>query len=201
MTARTSRAAIARHLRPADIVVHCSGLLDSRVLRRAGITNPVASIHPLLSVADPKQALEQFSQCAWTVEGDFPAVAFAKWMLGRIGVDPFEIRADQKVLYHASAVTAAGLLDALMDVAFSLAEAGGFSGEQGRALLLPLARSILTNLESRDTSSALTGPISRGDDSTVDQHLAAIEALDDETALEVYRALTARARQVRFEPH
>lgn len=193
--------AIAPHLRPADIVVHCSGLLNSRVLRHAGITNPVASIHPLLSVADPKVAVEQFATCAWTIEGDFPALAFAKWALTCIGVDPFEIEPDQKVLYHASAVTAAGLFDALMDVALTLSEASGFSSDQGRALLIPLARSILTNLETRDTAAALTGPVARGDESVVEQHIAAIEALGDDSALEVYRALTHRARGLKDNPH
>lgn len=192
---------VAPMLRPADIVVHCSGLLDSRVLRRAGIKGPVASIHPLLAITDAKQALKRLSECAWTVEGDFPAVVFAKWMLGQLGVDPFEIQADQKVLYHASAVTAAGLVDALMDVAFGFAESAGFSHEQARALLLPLARSTLSNLENRDTASALTGPVARGDEETIARHLAAIEASDTELALRVYRTLTERARVLLDEPH
>lgn len=194
-------AAVSRHLRPADIVVHCSGLLDSRVLRNAGILGPVASIHPLLSIAEPRKSIERLSTCAWTVEGDFPAVAFAKWMLGKIGVDPIEIEPENKVLYHASAVTAAGLLDALMDVAFSFADAGGFSSEQSRALLLPLARSILENLETRNTASSLTGPVARGDEEVIARHIEAIAATGDASALEVYKVLTQRARLLRDDPH
>lgn len=194
-------AAIASRLRPADIVVHCSGVLDSRVLREAGIKGPVASIHPLLSIAEPRKAIDRLSDCAWTVEGDFPAVAFAKWMLGRIGVDPFEIEPENKVLYHASAVSAAGLLDALMDVAFSLAQTSGFSQEQSRTLLLPLARSILENLETRNTASSLTGPVARGDEDVVALHTAAIAATGDESALEVYKVLTERGRLLRDDPH
>lgn len=192
---------IARHLRPADIVLHCSGMLDSRALRAAGIQGPVASLHPLLAVTEPKAALANFSECAWTVEGDFPAVAFAKWMLGQLGVDPFEIQPEQKVLYHASAVMSAGLLDALMDAAFSLAEEAGFSGEQARALLLPLARSTLKNLESRDTAAALTGPVARGDEDTIERHLEAIEGVGDENVLEIYSALTRRASELSRYPH
>lgn len=194
-------AAIANRLRPADIVVHCSGLLDSRVLQTAGIHGPVASIHPLLSIADPRNAINRLSGCAWTVEGDFPAVAFAKWMLGKIGVDPFEIEPEDKVLYHASAVTAAGLLDALMDVAFSFADASGFSQEQSRTLLLPLARSILENLETRNTASSLTGPVARGDEDVIARHITAIAEMGDESALAVYKVLTDRARLLRDNPH
>lgn len=194
-------AEIAPYLRPADIVVHASGSLDSRILTKAGIRGPVASVHPLLSINDSKVAARMFSQCAWTIEGDFPALVFARWVLGRIGVEPVEIASEQKVLYHTAAVMSAGLLDALMDAAFTVAEEAGFSSEQSRAMFLPLAHSILTNLEERDTSQALTGPVARGDEETVRRHLRALERMNDPEIMNIYKVLSARCETLKHSPH
>ncbi len=185
---------VATYLKPADIVLHCSGSLTCDVLRSASVVGPVASLHPLLSISDPKTAVDRFSECAWTVEGDFPALAFAKWMLGRIGVEPHEIQSDAKVMYHASAVTAAGLLDALMDAAFTMSEVAGFSREQAKEMLIPLAESTLHNLKSQSTAEALTGPSARNDKATINAHLAALESHPEE--LGIYRVLTNRAERI-----
>ena len=193
--------AIAPYLRPADIVVHGSGSLDSQVLRRAGVNGPVASIHPLLSIGEARRATQAFSECAWTIEGDFPALSFARWMLGQIGVEPIEIEASQKVLYHTAAVMSAGLLDALMDAVFAVAEEAGFTSEQARAMFLPLAGSILKNLEEKDTAQALTGPVARGDEEVLRRHLRALEKLDDPELLAVYRVLTDRSKSLLESPH
>lgn len=187
-------AAVAGMCDDADVVVHCSGSLSSAVLREAGITAPVGSVHPLLSIADPEQALPRLREAFWTVEGDRPAVWWARGWLAKMDVTPLTISASAKVLYHAAAVTSAGLLVALMDSAFTLAEAAGIDGETAREMLLPLARSTLDNLAEMTSREALTGPVARDDDETIQAHRDAIAALDDETLSEIYEVLTARLK-------
>lgn len=188
-------AELVEDLKPADIVIHASGSQSSAILKAAGVRGPVGSIHPLLSVGEPRSAARAFSECAWTVEGDYAAIKFAHWLLGEIGVDPFVIQPEKKAIYHASAVASAGLLTALMDVAFELAREAGFDEFEARDLLLPLATSTLANLREMDPGEALTGPVARGDDATIERHLASMQTLSDSTR-EVYEVLTRRSRQL-----
>lgn len=193
-------AAAARTLAPFlvddQIVVHTAGSLSSQVLKDAGIPGPVASLHPLQAITDPAQALDTLSQCAWTVEGDAPALAFARALLQGIGVNPVEIDPAHKTLYHASAVTSANLLVALMDAAFEMAEHAGMTRAQARQLMLPLARSCVENLERQDSAHALSGPAARGDHATIDRHMDALRDLEDPQLAKIYEVLTARALRI-----
>lgn len=188
--------ALAPLLRDAAVVAHCSGSVPSTILTDAGVTAPVVSVHPLLAVADPFAAVHHFPEAAWTIEGSSAGVWWARGWLALIDVDAVTIQPRHKALYHASAVTSAGLLVALMDVAFEFAEAAGISREQARTMLLPLARSTLENLETLSSAEALTGPIARDDEETVDAHIAAMGELSDGSAQEIYEALTARSRRL-----
>lgn len=193
-------AAAAQTLAPFlvddQIVLHTAGSLSSQLLKDAGIPGPVASLHPLQAITDPSQALQGLSQSAWTVEGDAPALAFARALLQAIGVSPVEIDSAHKTLYHASAVTAANLLVALMDAALEMAERAGMTRAQARQLMLPLARSCVENLERQDTPQALSGPAARGDQATIDRHLDALRDLEDPQLAKIYEVLTARALRI-----
>lgn len=195
----TAIAAVAGALAPllteAAVVAHCSGSLPSTVLREAGIEVPVASVHPLLAVADPAEAVGRFGSAVWTVEGSSVGVWWARGWLGLIDVEPVAIQPDAKVLYHAAAVTSAGLIVALLDAAFEMGEAAGLGIVDMRRMLLPLAHSSLENLETLSPSEALTGPVARGDVDTVEEHQAAIDRLSPSTG-QIYRALTERSRML-----
>ncbi|MEM1350207.1 MAG: DUF2520 domain-containing protein, partial [Myxococcota bacterium] len=119
--------------------------------------------------------------------------------MAEVDVHPLSVRSDRKVLYHASAVTAANLLVGLMDAAYAMAEAAGVDDEQvRREMLVPLARSCVENLATKSPRDALTGPVARGDWATVARHEAALAEIDDEL-LELYVALTRRAKQLSSE--
>jgi predicted short-subunit dehydrogenase-like oxidoreductase (DUF2520 family) len=188
---------IAAAIHPEQFVLHTSGSLGSGVLTEAGVSSPVASLHPLQAITDPQRAVDVLADVAWSVEGDAPAVAYAKWLMGQIGVEPVEIDSSKKTLYHASAVTTANLLVALMDAAFQMGEAAGMSREEARAMMLPLARSCVENLERQTSAKALSGPVARGDQETIDRHVAALEALGDEELVRIYQVLTGRAKRLK----
>ena len=186
-------ATLAPYLVDDQLVLHTAGSLSSQVLREAGVPGPVASLHPLLAITDPVRALDMLGQCAWTVEGDRAATDFARALLHAIGVAPVEIDPAHKALYHASAVTSANLMVALMDAAFAMAERAGMTRAQARQMMLPLARSCIENLERQDTPQALSGPAARGDLATIARHIEALQALDDPQLADIYQALSARA--------
>lgn len=184
-------------LQRAEAVVICSGSLSSGLLVEAGISAPVGSVHPLLSIAEPTDAIDRLAEAAWTVEGAPQVCAWAGDWLGRLGIRPTVIDSNRKALYHAAAVTSAGLLVGLMDAAFAMAAEAGIDAQAAVRMLVPLARSTLDNLERMSPTDALTGPVARGDSGVLEAHRAALGLLADGNVAEVYEALTRRTQAIR----
>jgi predicted short-subunit dehydrogenase-like oxidoreductase (DUF2520 family) len=103
---------------------------------------------------------------------------------------PFDVPEEARAAYHAAASISSNFLVALEETAAELLERAGI--EEGRELLVPLVLRTAANWAERGPD-ALTGPIARGDEATVERHLAAIEASAPELA-DAYRALAERTR-------
>lgn len=100
-----------------------------------------------------------------------------------LGLRPFDLADDRRMLYHAGASIAANFLVTLRRAAGELLQAAGAPPE---ALDPLMTRTIENRFE-------LTGPISRGDWDTVDGHLRAIRA--EAPQLEpLYRVLAEATR-------
>lgn len=179
-------------LSPGSIIVHTSGSLPSTILNAPPDVS-VASLHPLLAISDPRTALHRFSRCHWTVEGDDDAVEFIEALLAPQDIVPLRIPPQHKILYHASAVTAANLLVSLFDAAITMAETADIDADKARQMLVELGQSSLENLADRRPKEALTGPVSRGDQAVIERHRRALGDCDDPTLLEIYDLLTQRA--------
>jgi predicted short-subunit dehydrogenase-like oxidoreductase (DUF2520 family) len=105
------------------------------------------------------------------------------WLAGCLGLRPFDIRDESRVLYHAGAAMASNFLVTLHRAAARLIETAGAPPEA----LLPLMQRTI------DNGFELTGPIARGDMATVEAHLSAIRrAAPDLEAL--YRAMAQVTR-------
>ena len=161
-------------------VAHVSGATPLSALapheRRFGL-------HPLqtFTLARGPEQLDG-AWAAVTAETD-AARERARWLAGRLGVRPFDIDDESRVLYHAGAAMASNFLVTLYRAASRLLEGAGAPPEA----LLPLMRRTI------DNGFELTGPIARGDWTTVDAHLAAIH--DAAPDLEnLYRALAQVTR-------
>ena len=171
--------------------LHTSGALSSAVLaplRKQGWHT--GSIHPLLSVSDTDAAL---AGAFWSVEGDAAALRMGKAVVRDLGGRSFSIRSEDKPLYHAAAVMAAGNVVALFDVALEMLMQCGLSRKTARSILTPLIASTVRNLETKDPAQALTGTFARGDVEIVKRHLAALKSNDLAEALELYRLLGQRS--------
>lgn len=120
------------------------------------------SLHPLQTFdrsGDPGQL-----DGAWAaVSGESSAaLAVAGELAEQLGLHPFELADEDRTLYHAGAVFASNYLVTLQRAAVRL-------GVPPDALV-PLMRGTI------DHGFELTGPIARGDWSTVEAHKAAIQA-------------------------
>jgi predicted short-subunit dehydrogenase-like oxidoreductase (DUF2520 family) len=176
------------------VVLHASGALSSEVLaplRARGFG--VGSMHPLASVSEAKAGAESLRRAFYCVEGDAAATRLARRVVRDLGGETFTISPDDKALYHAAAVLAAGHVVALFDVALDTLRRCGLRERRARAVLLPLLRSVAANLAQHTSARALTGSFARTDVETVRKHLRALGALKDSDALAVYKLLGAHS--------
>ena len=174
--------------------LHTSGALSAEVLavlRQKGWNT--GSIHPLISVSDSRDGTTPLRGAFWSVEGDKGALRVGRAIVRDLEGRSFSIRSEDKPLYHAAAVMAAGNVVALFDVALEMLGQCGLSRKTARSILLPLIASTVHNLENMDPADALTGSFSRGDVETVKRHLAALKSKKLSDALDLYRLLGKRS--------
>ena len=168
----------SRARRTPRVALHTSGALSSDQLdslRARGFA--VGTLHPLVSVSDPRTARDNLRGAFYCVEGDAQAARLARRVVRSLGGQSFSISARDKALYHAAAVLAAGHAVALFDLATESLAACGLTRARARAVLLPLARSAVANLAAGPSNAAaLTGPFARADSETVRRNLSAFAA-------------------------
>ena len=176
---------------PGSVVLHSSGALSSEILDSAREKGAFAgSLHPMQSFAGARPGVNLFSGILVTVEGDPEALVPARQVAADLGAHHARVNPKAKALYHAAAVTASNYLVTLLHMAFTFNEAAEITPEQSLQGLYPLIQGTLSNIREKGIPMALTGPIARGDVSTVERHLAEIEALTPEL-LPLYKRLGA----------
>lgn len=179
------------------IVLHTSGALSSEVLAPLADKGfHIGSLHPLVSVSNPRIGQKTLPGAFFCVEGDFAAIRTARAIVRDLKGRAFQISSGKKPLYHAGAVMASGHFVALFDIAVEMFVACGLNKARAREVLLPLLRSTVENLSKREPSGALTGTFARGDAATVREHLAALRELESRDALAAYTLLGRRSLEL-----
>jgi predicted short-subunit dehydrogenase-like oxidoreductase (DUF2520 family) len=141
------------------------------------------SVHPLQTLTRERGA-EQLDGAWAAVTAEGPdAQEAARWLASSLGLRPFDLADADKPLYHAGAAMASNFLVTLYRAAARLMEETGAPPEA----LVPLMTRTIEN------GFALTGPIARGDWSTVEAHLQALEARAPDL-VPLYRALAEATR-------
>ena len=183
--------AAAGGLGEGDIVLHCSGALDADVLSPARDCGAaVASLHPLGVFADVETALEHLPELFFCLEGDAAAVEMAEVMTSDLGATPVRVPKEMKAVVHAAACFASNYVVTMADVAVRLLEDLRLSEEERLKLLTPLLQGAVRALQEAGLPLALTGPIARGDVSTLRRHIQAVRG--DATAARLYALLGLR---------
>lgn len=182
-----------KRLRPGQILLHTSGSLTGEVLAGARHFGASAgSMHPLQSFAGMESTLPSLSGIAFAIDGDPAAVGAASRLALDLGGTVLHVPPEERVLYHAAACIASNYLVTLLHIAENLLERWTTGDKAALQALLPLAAGTLHNVAQQGTAAALTGPIVRGDASTVAQHLKALP----EELLAVYQALGRKTLQL-----
>jgi predicted short-subunit dehydrogenase-like oxidoreductase (DUF2520 family) len=136
------------------------------------------SVHPLQTLS-LQRGPEQ-------LDGAWAAITFetdAEWLAGTLGLRAFPLADADKPLYHAGAAIASNFLVTLYRAAARLLEESSAPPEA----LVPLMQRTIEN------GFALTGPIARGDWTTVEAHLRALEERAPDL-VPLYRALAEATR-------
>jgi predicted short-subunit dehydrogenase-like oxidoreductase (DUF2520 family) len=177
-----------QRLRREQVLLHTSGAHPSAEVLAAARPHVrgVGTWHPLISFAAPLAS--GLEGVAFGIEGDEPARAAAGRLSQALGARPVFLDGASMPLYHAGAVIAANYLVALADAARALLVAAGVAPEQALPALIPLMSSVIQNLSQQGLPGALTGPVARGDVSSVEQHLR-ILAQRAPDMLDLYRRL------------
>jgi predicted short-subunit dehydrogenase-like oxidoreductase (DUF2520 family) len=177
-----------------SFVGHVSGAGTLNLLAGAAATGARAfSLHPLQTFADGETVVDGIPAAIAGADAD--ALAFARALAEALGMRPFEIAEGDRSAYHAAAAIASNLLVALEESAADLLTRLG--ADDARELLTPLVLRTAANWAERGPD-ALTGPIARGDQTTVDGHRAALRERAPEL-LPLYDALAARAKTLAGE--
>ena len=157
-------------------VVHCSGADSTDILLSARKSSArVGVFHPLQTFADFRQAIENIPGTTFALEAEGPLLTILKNMATALGGHWIELKAEDKVIYHAAAVFACNYLVTLAKLATDLWQTFSIPPEQATQALLPLIRGTINNIDTLGIPSCLTGPIARGDSGTIKKHLYALQ--------------------------
>ncbi len=180
-------ATAAASLRGAGALIgHTSG---ATALAGSGVD---FGLHPLRSFAGDEGA-DAFTGVGCAVAGVSPAaLRVAEQLAESVGGRPFEVDDEQRAGYHAAASIASNFLVTLEAAAERVAEASGLPSSF-RAHLVPLVRGTVENWAAHGPRAALTGPIVRGDEATVERQRAAVASHAPEL-LALFDELSDRTR-------
>lgn len=157
-------------------VIHCSGADSTQTLEPARkLGAQVGAFHPLQTFASVKQATDNLPGSTFAIEAEEPLLTTLKEMAAALGGHSIELKASDKVLYHAAAVMTSNYLVTLVKLATDLWQTFGVPREEAARALMPLLKGTLNNIEKVGIPQCLTGPIARGDGSTIEKHLSALE--------------------------
>lgn len=172
----------------SPFVFHVSGQSGAAMLAplraRGAIT---AAIHPVMTfTGDPAIEVRRMAGARFAVTGSSAeASARADLVVRLLDGVAVEIREEHRSLYHAALCHAANHLVTLLNGSSRALTAAGVDDPRG--LLAPLVRAALENSLSRGFA-ALSGPLLRGDDETIHNHLIALDSYCQEM-LPAYRTM------------
>jgi predicted short-subunit dehydrogenase-like oxidoreductase (DUF2520 family) len=208
-----SGLAATQAVRPKTIVVHTSGANGIGVL--APLTEqgclPLA-VHPAMTFTGSDEDIERLpDSCFGVTAADDVGYAIGQSLVLEIGGEPFRVREDARMLYHAALAHAGNhVVTVVADAVEALRAA--LSGQEllgqplvddapggiAERVIGPLTRAAVENTLQRG-QAALTGPVARGDADVVAAHLRALAEVDPQLA-EAYRTNSLRTAQRAHAP-
>ena len=177
--------------RPGMAVVHCSGVTEVSALNSASRDGAlVGGFHPMQTFGDPVVAMAALPGSTITVEASEPLMAALEALTQRLGCRVNRLPPGMRGRYHAAAGYTSQFINALFGEATNIWRSWGATDEDALKALMPLAQGTLASIASAGIAGGMPGPVSRGDVSSVEKHVAALSELGAGT-INFYRQLCA----------
>ncbi len=177
--------------RAGQLVAHTSGAHGISVLDAAAARGvlPLA-LHPVMTFAGRPEDLERLRGASWGVTAPEALRPVAENLVDEMGGEPVWVPELARPSYHAALTVGANHLTTLVNDAVELL--GGAGVEHPVRLLAPLLTAALDNA-LRLGDQAMTGPVSRGDATTIATHVRTLT--DQPGQLASYVALARRTTE------
>ncbi len=184
-------AAVAGVIPIGAPVGHCSGATALDALA----PHECFSLHPLMTVPADAPPDVLAGAGAAVAGSTSRALTLALALARLLAMQPIEIAEADRAAYHAAACIASNFLVTLEAAAERVAATAGLS----REFLVPLVRATVENWATLGPQRALTGPVARGDEATIERQRAALAHRTPEL-LELFDACVDATRQLAARP-
>ena len=183
---------------PGQIVLHCAGRHGLSVLQPAADAGAIPiALHPSLSFTGTSMDLPRLRRTTIGVTAPKPVLPIGQALVVEIGAEPVVLAEADRSLYHAAITHASN--HAITIIAQSMEVLSSLGVEEPARVLSALVDASVSNV-LQSGPRALTGPVSRGDVTTVEAHVQALAehavAQDSAEVADAYRAM-ARATTAR----
>ena len=174
--------------------VHLSGAQDRSALRPLAQQGSVRTgvFHPLQTFRRGPDAVQNVAGTYFGIDADQPLRDQLMQLAVALHGNPFDLTGVDLALYHAAAVFAANYPVTLLAEAIALAAEAGLDPETARQGLTTLLAGAVNNLRDLSPADAITGPASRGDEGTIERHMAALKR--DPELQRLYQLLADRTK-------
>lgn len=171
-------------------ICHTSGSLKSNVLSNAKHSGAlIYSIHPIFAFSNKNTKSQDLENIYFSIEGDdledsslndsikggnFPIIN----LIETLGNKYFIRNKETSSIYHLANVFVSNLTLSLLEVGTSYLRKLGLNEEEALNAIKPLVQGNIDSIINKGFVNSLTGPILRGDVTTVEKHLSVIEKED-----------------------
>lgn len=176
-------ADVAARIEPVGttVVAHLSGACGLDVLGRHPRRG---ALHPLMTLPDAERGAVLLRGAWFAIAGD----ELVGQVVAALGGRSFGVADEQRAVYHAAACVASNHVIALLAQVERLAVIAGVPYEA----FFDIVRASVENSVEMGPRRALTGPAARGDTTTIERHLAAL----DHRERPAYEAMVAEIRRL-----
>jgi predicted short-subunit dehydrogenase-like oxidoreductase (DUF2520 family) len=173
------------------MAIHLSGSKKINVLAEASKKGAsVGCMHPIKSFASSQESIKSLGGTTYgltfqTIKEEETLKRLVKALNGKHII----IENDSKPLYHAITCIASNYLVSLIDYSLSMADKIKIPLPDILEPILKLSEGTIDNIKKMGSKKSLTGPIARGDASTIRAHIESIRQHMGLEDLKIYKAL------------
>lgn len=163
------------------LICHCSGLLSSEIFSDISKFDAYPySIHPMFAISDKYNSYKKLNEAFFTIEGHEKYIDDLAFLFRTLGNKVKVIDKKNKSLYHLASVISSNMVLGLINNGVNYLKECGFEENSALEALYPLILNNIFNIRSNGLVNSLTGPLERGDLSTIKAHCESISGLDKE---------------------